>query len=213
MYIQLKQPHQIETYGKPKLYQVGDWVDVGEQYAKRLFAEGIAHIPEQRIGQLLSSGCGLNITGPVPPTILPRLQETDKLGITQATEPDLPYPQTCIWDPGVPLRPELLPVGFAQLDTWQVACPLWDYQELACHMADEAEKAKTEAVIGDLRVPLYDTRLMWVRRCGDTQRLIDTWKAERGDDKLAFLRALYQVKPMILALPVTWAGKRGPERK
>ena len=215
MYVQLKQPKQIERFGKPTQFKAGDWADIGEQLAKQWLADGTVHIPEQKVTQLLSSGCGLNITGPVPPTILPRLQESDRLGITESDGPGLPYPQTCIWNPAVVLRPELLPVGFAQLNTWQVACPLWDYSELACHMGNEAEKERTEAVIRDLRVPMYDTRLMWVRRCGDTQRLIDQWRAERTDgedDKLAFLRALYHVKPMILALPVTWAGKRGPER-
>ena len=211
MQVQLKRQKQVDRHGQKVVYQPGDWLDVGAMKAKEWLADGSASIPPPQIAELLSRGCGLNVMGPIPPTILPRLQENDKLGVTENTEPDLPYPQTCIWHPGIPLRPEILPVGFALLDTWQVACPLWDYKELACHMGDEAEKERTEAIIHDLRIPMYDTRLMWVRRCGDTQRLIDQWKAE-GDGKLAFLRALYQTKPMILALPVTWAGKRGPER-
>ena len=155
------------------------------------------------VGSELAEGCGIRIMGRKPPDF--ELSES-KLGLKDGDGIDLPYPQTLLWHPSLRLRGEMVPVGFHLLNTWQIAAPLWDYRELACHIADEGDKERTEALVGDLRVPLYDTRLMFVKRCGDTQELIDCWK-EEGEGKLAFLRALYQVKPLILALPITWKGK------
>ncbi len=53
-------------------------------------------------------------------------------------------------------------------------------------------------------MPVYDTRLMFIRRCHATRELVDEWVAEDGHRGLAFLRALYRVKPLVLALPTTW---------
>lgn len=210
MYVQLRVPQTIDRLGLHKRFQPGDWVEVGEQLAKQWLASGIAWIPPQRINELLTKDCGIASLGPCSDHLRSWLDDNDRLGFEQVEEPSLPFPHTLIWDPNVHLRKELVPVGFAQLDIWQVACPLWDYNELATHEGDEAEKERTKAVIHDLRVPMYDTRLMFVKRCGDTRELIDMWQAE-GRGRLAFLRALYQVKPMMLALPVTWSGKQGPQ--
>jgi len=97
-------------------------------------------------------------------------------------------------------------VGFGLLDVWELAVPLCDYQTLAIHLGSDEEKERTKAVIRDLRVPLYDTRLMFVKHCQNTVDLFSRWQkeCESSDERLAFLRALYQVKPFILALPMTW---------
>jgi hypothetical protein len=107
------------------------------------------------------------------------------------------------------VRPDLFQAGFNLLARWQAAAPLWSYTELACHVGSEADREATKAVIRELRVPLYDTRVLFVRRCDDTRRLIELWLAEckRGDARLAFLRAMYQVKPVLCALPAQWTGR------
>ena len=209
IWVKLNAPKQIDRAGKKRRYEPGDWVDVGEQLAKQWLNDGSAWIPPQRVQELIHDDCGVVIWGGRRAT-----QHLDKVPVTHTEDPELAYEFTALWDPALPFRAEMAPVGFALLDVWQVACPLWDYKELAVRAGNEEDRERTKAIIRDLRVPMYDTRLMWLRRCGDTQRLIDAWNAERngGDDRLAFLRALYQVKPMILALPITWAGKRGPER-
>jgi len=53
---------------------------------------------------------------------------------------------------------------------------------------------------------------VFVRRCPDTRRLVETWHAERarfpsGEDRLAFLRALYIVKPLVCDLPTVWTNR------
>ena len=204
MWVQLRTIKHVEEHGKVKSKQPGDWVNVGKQQALRWLADLSAYIPAQKITELTSEDCGLYIRGKAPTDL--ELSES-KLGITEGDGAELKYPKTLLWKPSLRLRGELVPVGFHLLTKWQLAVPLWDYKELACHIGTEEERERTEAVIRELRVPLYDTRLMFVKRCGDTRRLIDVWQAEEGDERLAFLRALYQVNPLILALPITWKGK------
>jgi len=110
-----------------------------------------------------------------------------------------------LWSPAIKLRRELIPLGFSLLDTWQIALPLQDYKRLACQIGGEEEKARTLEVVHDLRMLLYDTRLMFVKKCEETERLFETWQADSGEPSLSFLRALYLTKPFVLALPPTWA--------
>ena len=212
IWVQLTTTKQIDypTPGKKEQYTAGDWVPVGSQLAKSWLADGSARIPPQRVTELIGGDYGIVVVRGSK-GLINQSGETEIKAI-ESDRPVLEYPLTLLWHPQALLRHELLPVGFSLLDTWQVACPLWDYDILASQISDEEDRQRTKVVIRDLRVPLYDTNLMYVKRCGDTERLIDLWNAEMegGDEKLAFLRALYQVKPLILALPITWTGKQGP---
>jgi len=181
---------------------------VGQQLAKAWLADGSAWIPPQRVTELIGDDHGIVVLN-ASAEMIKRSGETE-IKATESDKPKLAYPLTLLWNPQALLRHELLPVGFSLLKTWQVACPLWDYEILASQVGSPEDRERTKAVVKDLRVPLYDTNLMYVKRCGDTERLIDQWNAEQGDEKLAFLRALYMVKPLILALPITWTGKQGP---
>ena len=121
----------------------------------------------------------------------------------------LAYPRTLLWTAGAPLRLDLIGVGFHRLRAgWQVAAPLLSYHTtLARDIGTAEERAITEEVIHDLRVMVYDTRCIYVRRCADTMRMMEQWAVERqrgNDERLAFMRAVYQVKPVVCALPVTW---------
>jgi len=122
------------------------------------------------------------------------------------------FPDTCLfvlwWNVGAPLRLDLMPLGFHRIKAgWQTAIPLWRYNVLARDIGTEDARRRTEEVIRDLRVPVFDTRLIYVRRDSETERLLDLWLTERetgDDDKLCFMRALYAVKPLNCALPITW---------
>lgn len=121
----------------------------------------------------------------------------------------LVYGRSLLWDAMrlQSLRLNILPIGFSLLDTWQIAAPVWSYTELAAHVGNAAEREYTQSIIRDLRVLMYDTRMVFVRRCGDTRKFVSVWRdeSEKGaDERLAFLRALYIVKPVLLALPTTW---------
>lgn len=91
--------------------------------------------------------------------------------------------------------------------TWEVAVPLWRYNVLAADVGGSDERARTERIIRDLRVPLYAPELLFARNCESARALIDAWRAECGvgaDERLAFLRAIYWVKPRLCPLPTAW---------
>jgi len=121
---------------------------------------------------------------------------------------DLSWERTLFLDPAIGRVPwDQVPKGFGFLDTWEAAAPIWSYETLASHVATGEERERTETLVGDLRVPLYETGLLFVRRCEAGEALLEAWQAEYregGEPRLAFLRALYQVKPLFLALPRSW---------
>lgn len=123
-------------------------------------------------------------------------------------EPSLVYERTLLIGDGIAVPWEMVPRGFDFLDTWEAAAPIWAYETLAADVVRGSERERTEALIGDLRVPLYSTELLFLRRCENSERLLNQWRADGGDERLAFLRALYEVKPLFLALPRSWLAKR-----
>ena len=199
-WIQLLRGQVIEKAGIARQYHPGDWVEVGKQTAQRWVVDGAARYASAQTTVSLD-GCGVVALG--------NTHMSAELGVDvtlKVVAPELRYAKTLV--AGAKVRPELLPVGFGLLDTWEVACPLWDYGQLAIHEGSRDERSRTEAVIGDLRVPLYESRMVFIKRCRAGEALVKAWNEERAatgdDDRLCFLRALYQVKPLICALPVTW---------
>jgi len=150
--------------------------------------------------------CGIVVTGSLAKAKAHLKKSNYDLDLTTGRE--LAFPRTLLWNPNVNLRLDLVPVGFHRLTAgWQIAAPLWRYQKLARDIGSDADRAKTAALIHDLRVPVYETGCMYIRRCAETRRLMRTWKKELqdgGDEKLAFMRALYKTKCVICALPTTW---------
>jgi hypothetical protein len=210
VWVQLKSVKHIERQGKLRTYHPGEWVDVGKQTALRWIAEGSAWVPEGQAANLMQDDCGVFVWGDPARGEQALGDYVGKIATQAGDWPALPWSKTMIYNPAQRLRKELVPVGFHLLDTWQVAIPLFDYDKLAIHLGDEAERARTQAVVHDLRVPLYTDALLFVRRCGDTERLLEIWRVEHvagGDPRFSLLRALYQVKPLLLALPVTWLWK------
>jgi len=123
-------------------------------------------------------------------------------------EPSIAYERTLLIGDGIAVPWEMVPRGFDFLDTWEAAAPIWAYETLAADVARGSERERAEALIGDLRVPLYSTELLFLRRCENSERLLSLWRADGGDERLAFLRALYELKPLFLALPRSWLAKR-----
>ncbi len=115
------------------------------------------------------------------------------------------YDKQVFWDGQTPLKESRIEKGLAQLDTWQVVAPLYDTL-LAVRCGDEEERRLTETIISDLRIPVYMTGIIFMRKCEETINLLQLWRDElqHGDSPLAFMRALYVAQPMILALPAAW---------
>jgi len=210
MWVQLRSLKRVEVKGKLKTYRPGDWVDVGKQTALRWISEGDAWIPEGKAADLLSADCGVFIWGDEALGLEKLGDYAGKVETKAGGWPEMAWGKTMVYAPALRLRKELVPIGFHLLDTWQVAVPLFDYDKLAAHLGDEGDRERTEAVVRDLRVPLYCSELLFLRRCGDTERFLEKWKEEQaggGDRRFSLLRALYLTKPLVLALPTTWIWK------
>lgn len=207
MWVQLKSCKNIEKQGKPTHCEPGDWVDVGKQLALRWIATGEAWVPEMRVDAFMNTkDAGVVIVQhcSVGKTVLGdfKTQLSVKCG-----QPRLLWTKTLFWNPQQRLQTSCLPIGYHLLETWQVVCPLLPYERLANTEGGPEEQARTKAVIHDLRVPLYNPDLLFVKRCDDTEYLMNCWDEERvdsGNQYLSLLRAIYRAKPLILALPCTW---------
>lgn len=197
MWVRLRSIQYISHQGRTVTHQPGEWVDVGRHQADRWLATGEADRPDiPNIKVLASSGVVAN-DGQRAEAILPGLHIVEG-------EPALKFEKTLLWDTEANLKPEFVTDGFSYLDTWEIAVPIASYTELARDIGPMKERIKTEAVIRDLRVPYYDPRVIFAKQCRSVRELLALWDKEPGDRRLAFLRALYQVKPLILALPESW---------
>lgn len=205
MWIQLTSQKQIITKGKPTAYYPGDWVDVGRQTAHEWIATGQAVLPQTRQAEVLPDDAGVVLTG--NPSAVTRLAKYSELLTIKQGEPSLPWAHTCIWDGKVSVPAAMVVSGLQLLDRWQLAVPVLDYARLASNTGTEEDRERTATVLPDLRVPLYASGLLFVRRCAETQALLDAWLAEPGDRDMAFLRALYTHPLLVLGLPPTWAGR------
>ena len=119
----------------------------------------------------------------------------------------LPWDKTLFIADGTCVPWDLVKAGFEFLGQWDAAAPLWRYGAMANTVGTPADQKRTLAVTRDLRLMLYAHELLFVRKSEAGQALISTWLAEcagGGEPRLAFLRALYLVKPIFLALPRSW---------
>lgn len=211
MWVQLRCIKRIERQGKQRNYYPGDWVDIGKQLALRWIAQGDAWIPDLKIDAFINeydSGVLVTSHHKVGAAILGDFASQISI---EYGDPHLPWTYTLIWNPQQVLRRELVPIGFHLLETWQVACPLLSYEKLANTVGSKGDQQRTKDIIHDLRVPLYNPNLIFVKRCDDTQYWIDCWLEESIDStcqELALLRAIYRSRPLILALPATWGDPK-----
>ena len=203
MYVILKQTQYVFRNGRMHKVAPGEGVDVSSRTANKWIEEGIAEPPPKyHAGLDESYEIGVVVRGDM--THMPH--EIDN---AIAFSGDwMPYEFTCHWQQSAlpELRTDLLPVGFNLLKTWQLVIPLYDYDVLAQSIEDDDLKA----TIHDTRVPLYDPRLMFVRRCDDMTVLFSRFDELRSakDERAATLQAIYECKPLVYAMPITWTGGR-----
>ena len=119
---------------------------------------------------------------------------------------------------GMQIPWHLVEYGLHFIERWDAAAPLWRYGILAKDVGSEGERKATEQIVRDLRVPLYACELLFVKGSEAGRQLVATWEEERArsfgvpqgkssEPRLAFLRALYRVKPIFCALPRSWMGE------
>ena len=133
---------------------------------------------------------------------------------------ELAFARTLFLDPAIHVPWDLLGRGRDFLDNWEAAAPVWSYETLIADVATGEDRKRTEALIGDLRVPMYATELLFVRDGEGGRALLAAWQEEivavpGGDARVAFSRALYRVKPLFVQLPRSWmttAKEAKPQR-
>lgn len=198
---------RVEKNGRIETFHPGDWCKMGRQQARDYLATGQIEILKSAVLQTVQdlSNCAI---------VLRNALEEPRLGILTAKFPGVPiqlysngfpdYGRFLLWNTDAELDHNLIMVGFKLLETWQIAVPILSYQVLAEHVGTEAERKQTQDVIHDLRVPVYDTRIMFVRQCQETRKLFELWN---NGSQLEFLQALYQSRPIVNALPPSWVLK------
>jgi len=200
-----------EKDGVMYIARPGDWAEVGKQDARRLLADGkcIIHKPAVKAVVQNLADCAVALRGE-------NLDKTRSM-ITQRY-PNVPVVsgssfhnrRMLFWDASAKVKPELVLVGFGLLlKGWHVVAPLMDYDTLARDIGCEEDRWHTQQLLFDLRIPVYDSRLIFARRCPTSIELLSTWDKEKtvsADENLAFLRALQRVKPLVNALPPFWIG-------
>jgi hypothetical protein len=131
----------------------------------------------------------------------------NRVVLQRGDAPGLPFAKTLIITPGTRAPWELLPAAWELLEKWDAAVPLWRYDATAESVGTVGEREETRLIIRDIRVLLHATELLFVARNEAGTALVETWLREcssGGDKRLAFLRAVYHVKPRLCVLPTSW---------
>src|SRR5690606_30872001 len=213
MWVKLLQSKIISVNGTPTRFHKGDWVDIGKQSALRFIAEGSAEKPGYNLsGEYIDYTSGMLVIGSLDNSTTAQINESiPEFEIAFGTKPELLFSETLIYNSNANyIRPELIPIGFKWLDKFQLCVPLFDYKTLAIHVGNNNDRDIAKNILKELRVPLYNTHLIFARRCDETKELFTLWQEyseQITDTNLAFLCALYQVKPVHLALPSEWIRK------
>lgn len=210
LWVRLKQDRRLETNGVNKDYKKGDWIEVGKQTANQWIIQGIADRPGYDVSkEYVDYTAGIVTVGSVNQNLLNNIrQDIPGIELTHSDDYYMFYSENMIWNNGVNIRRENLFVGFKLLKNWQLAVPLHSYDDLAIHQTmTKDEKSYIKAAIKELRVPIYNTDLMFVRRCDETQELFNQWEIEKTiieNNSLSFHVAMYKTNPVLCALPVNW---------
>lgn len=219
--VQLLRPTQHLENGKVRNYFRGDFLEVSAVTAQEWISKKIAMLPEGATFADLDdtqwSDVAVVVEGEDRALVkrlgIKALVITGDLEILQAALLD--YERVLFWSKRlVPRLPDLgqFVQGFKAIERWEVATPQ-RFSVLAQDVGSEDARARTAELVGDLRVPLYEPGLMFVRRSTASKDLLSAWANERqgvesaDDDRLAFYRAVWLVKPTIASFPESWVLK------
>lgn len=160
---------------------------------------------------------GVGIVIAAPDAAIEAKVKAAGLSVVVSSDWSHPYERALILETGAGVQWEMISAGFHLVKTWDLAVPLSlkltasgrdAGPVLACEIGTPEEQARTRKIVGDLRMPVYASEMVFVQRAMGRE-FIEVWRNERchGTDKrLSFLRAFYQVKPRLCALPSVWLG-------
>ena len=205
---------RADVDGAYQHYQPGDWFQARNQEIRELFGRGMIDSTPQVLREEFGlRGAGVLALG--DSTGLPGL---DAYGIAfqSAAKRTLPWALTVLWAPGAHLTTTGAAFGLTRIApsgddiTWEMAVALQSDMRMAVDVGSQAERDKTLALVGDLRLPLYDTGVVWVRKTPATEEVIQLWQEELdagSDPTHAFLRVIYTHPLLLCTLPADWIGQ------
>lgn len=208
MWIQLTQYQRLPSdHGKDLLHYPGEVINVkNRSFCKKLIDRGVA-IDVSAAAQDMPENTGVLIRKKVK---VPSWTDAFNLDVTFG-DIALPYEYTLIWNPPKHPQRQYIMASFKVLRNWDILVPVRSYEKLVAQIGTVDEKKRLKKIIRDLHVPFFSTTIMYVKRNDRTQKLITEWKKEMpkwSDERLAFLVAVYKVKPFILPLPTMWIENR-----
>ena len=212
--------NQADETGTLKTYEPGDWFETSKQRAIELLETGQAEIPDEAKAQRALTqdldDCGIYLREGSIRDARDALDGLKVDVIEYSGAIRVPFARTLIWHPRLPLQRKQIALGFARVEdtgtyaSWEVAAMMRSNEMLASEIGDKADQRATLEVAGDLRLPVYETGAVWVRRTNSTEALVRAWNAalETTDcDEHAFLRALYTHRVLLCTLPPGWLGR------
>lgn len=223
-WITLKAIKNIRRAGELHVYYPGDSVQVGRQTALEWLLDGSAEDPYAQVGPPIivpsspgdPSEYGIRILAEEGSVALDDLGPyAESLPISYGL-PELTHKYTCIWMPTKRITSIILSYGFLRVtqgdsaeEAWELAAMLKSLDRTAEDEGSKYEQALTLKVVGDLRFPVYDARLVWARKTKSATEVIQQWHDEldSGADLChSFLRALYTQRAMLCTLPMDWTN-------
>lgn len=216
MQLLLLRYRRIKSVGdqKEKLYNAGDVIEIKNKQLAMQLCQGPNPVAEPYGAEAMAlpGGVGVlstrKVTAPYWATALELPVRAIKDG-----QYALPFAYTIVWDPRLkPVQRYVhIAVKILSRTDWDIGCVIRSYVKgkLACNIGSDADRAKTKAIIRDLRIPYYRPEIMFIKKNERTQAFIECWQTERlgGDRRLALLRALYIIKPFLWPLPAHWVAK------
>jgi hypothetical protein len=204
-----------------KVLHPGDWIDIkNKNTLRKWIAIGKVDIPywlkDQAANQIFSTDCGVIIIGGDKSSVKGAVFNTyaSALKFTTSKVPALPHLHTLIWHAGFPIIKAQLILGYALInadrkgyDDWDMAAMLQQEDLLIQQIGNKNDIIKTKEIIGDGRLPVYDPRLVFVKRNDRTEKLVELWAQEIADgtqEHHALVRALYLNPVKLCTLPERW---------
>jgi len=214
-WITLKSIKHLRVAGVPVTYHPGDSIEVGKQTAIEWILDGSAEDPFGQIGPSAvpaepgDTEFGIHVRAAENSANARALGDISLRVPISYGSVAAPYTNTFLWEPSKVVSPRLLNYGFLRIVSgkWDLASSLFSYKALADIVGTEEDQEGTQKLIGDLRLPVYDSRLVWVRQTAASHAFLEAWskELEKGTGEFhSFLRALYVARPMICTLPMDW---------
>jgi len=205
---------RYDLSGAYRCYMPGDWFECHNQERRKLARDGFieGHLAGISVNFAELDAGVLALGRRVPEDMFERygieLQHSDTI--------TLPWERTLLWRTGTRMTPEGAALGLMRIDAensssaWEMAAMLKGETLLVRDVGTELEQERTLEVLGDLRLPVYETGVLWVRRTETTEEVIRLWQSEVADGadvQHAFIRTIYTHPVILCTLPPNWAGQ------